>query len=77
MNARRPQIANRAIELTEHRLSKDGWSEFYAHKKGRYIGKQVRKYQTWSISRYLVAKLLIENPSNLTLISLEDDKKIQ
>lgn len=72
----RPQIAKRAIELVEQRLSKDGWPEYYDGKTGRYVGKQARKYQTWSISGYLVAKMMIENPSNLTLISLEEDKRI-
>ncbi|XP_020420707.1 cytosolic invertase 1-like [Prunus persica] len=71
----RPQT-QRAIEQVEQRLSKDGWPEYYDGKAGRYIGKQARKYQTWSISGYLVAKLMIENPANLSLISLEEDKKI-
>ncbi|XP_022769740.1 probable alkaline/neutral invertase F [Durio zibethinus] len=72
----RPQIAKRAIELVEHRLSKDGWPEYYDGKAGRYVGKQARKYQTWSISGYLVAKMMIENPANLPIISLEEDKRI-
>ncbi|KAJ6390666.1 hypothetical protein OIU77_024805 [Salix suchowensis] len=72
----RPQIAKRAIELAEQRLSKDGWPEYYDGKTGRYVGKQARKYQTWSIAGYLVAKMMVENPSNLLLISLEEDKKI-
>ncbi|GAB2271828.1 Alkaline/neutral invertase cinv2 [Dionaea muscipula] len=72
----RPQIAKRAIDLVEQRLSKDGWPEYYDGKTGRYVGKQARKYQTWSIAGYLVAKLMIENPANLVMISLEEDKKI-
>ncbi|KAM7472319.1 hypothetical protein LguiA_010502 [Lonicera macranthoides] len=72
----RPQIAKRAIEIGEQRLAKDGWPEYYDGKTGRYIGKQARKYQTWTISGYLVAKLMIENPSNLLMISLEEDRKI-
>ncbi|KAF2324903.1 hypothetical protein GH714_021130 [Hevea brasiliensis] len=72
----RPQIAKLAVELVEHRLSKDGWPEYYDGKTGRYVGKQARKYQTWSIAGYLVAKMMIENPSNLLIISLEEDKKI-
>ncbi|KAK4849039.1 hypothetical protein QYF36_020097 [Acer negundo] len=72
----RPQIAKRAIELVEQRLSKDGWPEYYDGKTGRYVGKQARKYQTWSIAGYLVAKLMVEDPSNLLMISLEEDKKI-
>ncbi|GMP43866.1 hypothetical protein CsSME_00013059 [Camellia sinensis var. sinensis] len=72
----RPQIAKRAIELVEQRISKDGWPEYYDGKTGRYVGKQARRYQTWSIAGYLVAKTMIENPSNLLMISLEEDKKI-
>ncbi|KAL7158938.1 hypothetical protein ABFS83_02G176800 [Erythranthe nasuta] len=72
----RPQIAKRAIELVEQRLEKDGWPEYYDGISGRYVGKQARKFQTWSITGYLVAKLMIENPSNLLLVSLEEDKKI-
>ncbi|KAL8494882.1 hypothetical protein ACS0TY_019158 [Phlomoides rotata] len=71
----RPQIAKKAIELVEQRLAKDGWPEYYDGITGRYVGKQARKYQTWSITGYLVAKLMIENPSNLLIISLDEDKK--
>ncbi|XP_031377750.1 probable alkaline/neutral invertase F [Punica granatum] len=73
----RPQTAKRAIELVEKRLSKDGWPEYYDGKSGRYIGKQARKYQTWSISGYLIAKMMIENPANISMISFEEDKKIE
>ncbi|KAF5743778.1 alkaline/neutral invertase F [Tripterygium wilfordii] len=72
----RPQIAKRAMDLLEQRLSKDGWPEYYDGKTGRYVGKQARKYQTWSISGYLVAKMMIENPSYLPMISFEEEKKI-
>ncbi|KAI5321089.1 hypothetical protein L3X38_030160 [Prunus dulcis] len=72
----RPQTAKRAIEQVEQRLSKEGWPEYYDGKAGRYVRKQARKYKTWSISGYLVAKLMIENPANLSLIPLEEDKKI-
>ncbi|KAK9713727.1 hypothetical protein RND81_06G047400 [Saponaria officinalis] len=70
----RPQIARRAIDLTEQRLLKDGWPEYYDGKLGRYIGKQARKFQTWSIAGYLVAKMMLEDPSHLTMISHEEDK---
>jgi glycogen debranching enzyme len=73
----RPQIARKAIEQVEQRLSKDGWPEYYDGKAGRYVGKQARKFQTWSIAGYLVAKMLLEDPSNLGLIALEEDKKMK
>ncbi|KAJ8440634.1 hypothetical protein Cgig2_031051 [Carnegiea gigantea] len=72
----RPQMAKKAIDLIEKRLAKDGWPEYYDGKTGLYIGKQARKYQTWSIAGYLVAKMMIENPANLLLVSLEEDKSI-
>ncbi|THU46712.1 hypothetical protein C4D60_Mb09t07780 [Musa balbisiana] len=70
----RPQIARRAIELAESRLWKDGWPEYYDGKLGRYIGKQARKFQTWSIAGYLVSKMMLEDPSHLGMISLEEEK---
>ncbi|KAK6143423.1 hypothetical protein DH2020_023771 [Rehmannia glutinosa] len=73
----RPQIARRAIELAETRLSKDGWPEYYDGKLGRYIGKQARKNQTWSVAGYLVAKMLLEDPSHLGMIALEEDKQLK
>ncbi|XP_015059058.2 probable alkaline/neutral invertase D isoform X1 [Solanum pennellii] len=73
----RPQIARRAIDLAESRLSKDSWPEYYDGTVGRYIGKQARKYQTWSIAGYLVAKMLLEDPSHLGMIALEEDKQMK
>ncbi|KAJ6920869.1 alkaline/neutral invertase CINV2-like [Populus alba x Populus x berolinensis] len=72
----RPQIARRAIELAESRLSKDHWPEYYDGKLGFYVGKQARKFQTWSIAGYLVAKMMLEDPSHLGMISLEEDKQM-
>lgn len=72
----RPQIARKAIDLVEQRLAKDGWPEYYDGKTGAYIGKQARKYQTWSVAGYLVSKMMLEDPSHLGMISLEEDKKI-
>ncbi len=49
-------LAQNAIEIAEARLSEDEWPEYYDGKKGRLIGKQARKYQTWTITGYLLAK---------------------
>nr|AFW90589.1 neutral invertase like protein [Solanum tuberosum] len=73
----RPQIARRAIELAESRLLKDSWPEYYDGKLGRFIGKQARKFQTWSIAGYLVARMMLEDPSHLGMISLEEDKQMK
>ncbi|KAG8389676.1 hypothetical protein BUALT_Bualt01G0003600 [Buddleja alternifolia] len=73
----RPQIARKAIDLAESRLLKDSWPEYYDGKLGRFIGKQARKYQTWSIAGYLVAKMMLEDPSHLGMISLEEDRQMK
>eukprot|EP00250_Pteridium_aquilinum_P032811 c4697_g1_i1 orf=473-2161(-) len=77
IKAGRPHIAGRAIELLEARLSKDQWPEYYDGKLGRFVGKQARKFQTWSIAGYLVAKMMLEDPSLLGMISLADDKNVK
>ncbi|KAL2497360.1 Alkaline/neutral invertase CINV2 [Abeliophyllum distichum] len=73
----RIQIARRAIDLAESRLLKDGWPEYYDGTSGRYVGKQARKFQTWSIAGYLVSKMMLEDPSHLGMISLEVDKQMK
>ncbi|GAA0151161.1 hypothetical protein LIER_09941 [Lithospermum erythrorhizon] len=73
----RPQIARKAIDLAEARLLKDGWPEYYDGTLGKLVGKQARKYQTWSIAGYLVAKMMLEDPSHLGMISLEEDKQMK
>ncbi len=62
-------IAERAIYIAQLRLKEDEWPEYYDGKKGRLIGKQARKYQTWTIAGYLLAKELIQDPSLLPLVS--------
>ncbi|RCV05682.1 hypothetical protein SETIT_1G102700v2 [Setaria italica] len=69
----RPHLARRAMELMERRLAKDDFPEYYDGKAGRYVGKQARKYQTWSVAGYLVAKMLLDDPSHLRIIALGDD----
>ncbi|GLT30692.1 hypothetical protein SLA2020_054830 [Shorea laevis] len=73
----RPHIARRAIEKAETRLQKDSWPEYYDGKLGRYVGKQSRKNQTWSIAGYLVAKMFLEDPSHVRMVTLEEDKQMK
>lgn len=73
----RPHVARRAIEIAEMRLSRDNWPEYYDGKLGRYVGKQSRKLQTWSIAGYLVSKMLLEDPSHLGMVALEEERKLE
>ncbi|WOL01613.1 neutral/alkaline invertase 3, chloroplastic [Canna indica] len=72
----RPEIAARAIEVAEKRLALDKWPEYYDTKRARFIGKQARLYQTWSIAGFLVAKLLIEKPDAARNIWNDEDAEI-
>jgi hypothetical protein len=64
----RAELAHHAIAVAERRLLIDQWPEYYDGPDGRLIGKEARKYQTWTIAGYLLAKELIANPDHLKLI---------
>lgn len=72
----RVEIAEKAVELAERRISGDKWPEYYDTKRGRFIGKQSRLYQTWSIAGYLVAKLLLDNPAAAKVLVNEEDSEL-
>uniref|UniRef100_A0A6M2ECW7 Alkaline/neutral invertase n=1 Tax=Populus davidiana TaxID=266767 RepID=A0A6M2ECW7_9ROSI len=72
----RPEIAERAVQLVERRISRDKWPEYYDSKRARFIGKQAHLFQTWSISGYLVAKLFLANPSAAKIFVNEEDPEL-
>ncbi|MBK5969144.1 MULTISPECIES: glycoside hydrolase 100 family protein [Thiorhodovibrio] len=55
-------LAERALEAAERRLSRDDWPEYYDGRRGRLVGQQARRQQTWSAAGYLVACQLLEDP---------------
>ncbi len=65
-------IGNLAIEIAQTRLSEDKWPEYYDGTRGLLIGKQARRYQTWSITGFLLAKELMRNSAHLALVSFEE-----
>lgn len=69
----RIELAERAIKIAEERICQDQWPEYYDGRNGRLIGKEARKYQTWTIAGYLVAKELMDNPNHLRLFSFDED----
>ena len=69
----REDLADRAMAIAELRLAQDDWPEYYDGKNGRLIGKSSRKFQTWTIAGWLLAKLLRENPRYLDLVCFEAD----
>ncbi|MCF4966541.1 glycoside hydrolase 100 family protein [Nostoc sp. CMAA1605] len=67
----KPYLASKAIEIAQARLLEDEWPEYYDGKKGRLIGKQSRKYQTWTIAGFLLAKELMKDQSYLSLVRFD------
>jgi hypothetical protein len=74
---RRTNLGYRAIEIAQRHLSEHEWPEYYDGTTGRLIGKEARKYQTWTIAGFLLAKELIDNPKNLALVSFDDEPQVR
>ncbi|KAL6292921.1 hypothetical protein ACE6H2_001063 [Prunus campanulata] len=72
----RTELAQKAVDLAEKRLSADQWPEYYDTKSGRFIGKQSRLFQTWTIAGYLTSKMLLENPEKASLLLWEEDYEL-
>ncbi|XP_040373861.1 alkaline/neutral invertase A, mitochondrial isoform X1 [Rosa chinensis] len=70
------ELAEKAVALAEKRLSMDQWPEYYDTKNGRFIGKQSRLHQTWTIAGYLTSKMLLENPEKASLLFWEEDYEL-
>lgn len=69
----RGAIAQRALNIAQKRLAQDQWPEYYDGKNGRLIGKEARRYQTWTIAAFLVAQALLDNPDYLSWMSFEEN----
>lgn len=69
----RPELARRAVAVAERRLSGDQWPEYYDTRTGRFIGKQSRLFQTWTIAGFLTSKMLLERPEMASILSCEED----
>ncbi|KAK8543043.1 hypothetical protein V6N12_015613 [Hibiscus sabdariffa] len=72
----RLELANKAIDLAEKRLSRDHWPEYYDTRSGKFIGKQSRLYQTWTIAGFLTSKMMVKNPEMASLLFWEEDFEI-
>ncbi|KAJ4764405.1 alkaline/neutral invertase [Rhynchospora pubera] len=72
----RQDLAYRALEVAEKRLSNDKWPEYYDTRSGRFIGKQSHLYQTWTIAGFLVSKMLLRNPELASILICEEDLEL-
>uniref|UniRef100_A0A0D9VTC5 Alkaline/neutral invertase n=1 Tax=Leersia perrieri TaxID=77586 RepID=A0A0D9VTC5_9ORYZ len=72
----RRDLAQRAVEVAEKRLSDDKWPEYYDTRTGRFIGKQSRLYQTWTIAGYLSSKMILDCPELASILICEEDLEL-
>jgi hypothetical protein len=72
----KPELARKAVSLAEKRLSVDQWPEYYDTRSGRFIGKQSRLNQTWTIAGFLASKMLLENPEKASVLFWEEDYEL-
>ncbi|KAH8490739.1 hypothetical protein H0E87_023039 [Populus deltoides] len=73
MKMDRMELAQKAIALAEKRLQVDHWPEYYDTRSGKFIGKQSRLYQTWTVAGFLTSKVLLENPEKASLLFWDED----
>jgi hypothetical protein len=69
----RAHIARGAIAIAQNRLHRDEWPEYYDGRQGRLIGKEAKRFQTWSIAGFLAGETLLDNPHHLELISFDQE----
>lgn len=69
-------LAQKAVALAENRLPLDHWPEYYDTRTGRFIGKQSRLFQTWTIAGFLTSKMLVENPQMASVLFWEEDYEL-
>ncbi|XP_061371926.1 alkaline/neutral invertase A, mitochondrial [Gastrolobium bilobum] len=72
----RNELAQKAVALAEKRLPVDSWPEYYDTRTGRFIGKQARRYQTWTLAGFLASKILLKNPEKASLLCWDEDFEI-
>ncbi|XP_044499897.1 alkaline/neutral invertase A, mitochondrial-like [Mangifera indica] len=70
---RKFELAQKAVDMAEKRLSADRWPEYYDTRTGKFIGKQSRLFQTWTIAGFLTSKMLLENPDMASLLFWDED----
>lgn len=76
MKMGRPELARKAVEVAEQRLPGDKWPEYYDTRHGRFMGKQARVQQTWTIAGYLTSKMLLRNPELASMLVWNEDYEV-
>ena len=72
----REKVCREAIEIAERRLGKDRWAEYYDGRTSRLVGREARRFQTWTIAGYIAAKTILAHPDNIAPLIFEEDPDV-
>ncbi|MFW5910627.1 MAG: glycoside hydrolase 100 family protein [Thiohalospira sp.] len=62
-----------ALAAAAERLPGREWPEYFDGRRGQLVGKQARRFQTWTVAGVLLADRLLADPSSLDWIAFADD----
>jgi len=68
----RGELAARALNVAADRLADTEWAEYFDGRNGRLIGKEARRFQSWTIAGFLAAHQLLENPAHLDFLGFDE-----
>jgi glycogen debranching enzyme len=69
-------ILELALESVGPRLARDDWPEYYDGRHGRLVGREARRFQTWTIAGYLIAEILLEKPEAVESLGLKGQDRV-
>lgn len=72
----RSELADRALDTAASRIGEQGWPEYYDGRRGRFVGKEARSHQTWSIAGFIAAADMLAQPDKIELFSYEEHPKV-
>ena len=68
----RVKLAARALETAATRLADSDWPEYFDGRDGRLLGKEARRFQSWTVAGFLTAQQLLADPKQLGLVSYDE-----
>ncbi|MCU7936556.1 MAG: glycoside hydrolase 100 family protein [Candidatus Thiodiazotropha sp. (ex Dulcina madagascariensis)] len=72
----RQALAHRALDIAASRIAAQHWPEYYDGRDGRFIGKEARRFQTWSIAGFIAAHEMLAQPQHVELFSYEENPTV-
>jgi glycogen debranching enzyme len=72
----RAEDCRRALEIAENRLEADEWGEYYDGRTSRLVGREARRYQTWTCAGYVAAFSILQSPEKLSPLLFETDSDV-